>query len=107
MRLKNCSVFLVALGIFAATNVMAEEAKPEAHNMMLKADTNNDGKITYDEFKAAHEKRMEEHFKRMDKNGDGAIDESERQAMHEKMHEMREKRMHKHEMMKPEADKTK
>lgn len=56
-----------------------ETEKPE-----MKADVNNDGKVSYDEFKAAREKHMEEHFKRRDANGDGYIDETERKAAREK-----------------------
>jgi len=66
------------------------------HGMMEKADTNHDGKISYDEFKAFHETKMQEHFKKEDLNGDGFIDKEEarkgREMMREKMHERMEKR---------------
>lgn len=107
MSLKNCSVFLIVLGIFISGNAMAEEQAPEVHNRMLSADANNDGKISFDEFKASHEKKLEAHFKRIDTNGDGEIDESERKAMHEKMHQMREKRMKNRDMMKSEPEPAK
>jgi Ca2+-binding EF-hand superfamily protein len=63
------------------------------HNMqqsMLEADTNKDGKISYEEFKAEHEKRGQAHFKNIDLNSDGFIDESERKAFHELMQERRQ-----------------
>jgi len=56
--------------------------------MFKEADTNNDGKLSHDEFKANHDKRGEEMFKRMDANNDGTVDEAEKKAMHEKMHGM-------------------
>ncbi len=55
--------------------------------MFKEADTNNDGKVSHDEFKAQHDKHGEEMFKRMDANGDGFIDEAEKKAMHDKMGE--------------------
>lgn len=67
------------------------------------ADTNHDGKISFDEFKAAHEQRMEKHFKLMDKNGDGFIDAQERQAMQDKMREMHKKHQ---EMMHQQTEKN-
>lgn len=63
---------------------------------MMKADTNHDGKISHDEFRAAREKRSEEHFKRMDTNGDGFIDKAEMQAAFEKMREHRKEWREKH-----------
>lgn len=47
---------------------------------MPNADTNGDGNISLDEFKAAHDARIEEQFARLDKNSDGQLspDEMER-----------------------------
>lgn len=69
--------------------------KPE-----MKADVNNDGKVSYDEFKAAREKNMEEHFKRRDVNGDGYIDQAEKKAARSKA-----KKHHKHCKRKHNKDK--
>ncbi len=74
--------------------------------MMEQADTNHDGKISHDEFKAAHEKRMEEMFKKLDANGDGFIDKDEmakgRDAMRERMREHMQKRQQKMQDQKPQ-----
>ena len=48
---------------------------PSAH--LKAADANEDGKVTYKEYKKAAEARLKERFDRMDKNGDGAITEDE------------------------------
>ena len=88
---------LLAFALLAFAQAHAEEAAPAPVQPphMMEADTNHDGKISHDEFRAASEKRSEQHFKRMDTNGDGFIDQAERQAAHEKM---REHRMHHEEM---------
>ncbi len=73
-----------------------ENHETEKHEM--EADANKDGKISFDEFKAAREKHMEEHFKRRDTNNDGFIDEAEKSAAKanwKKHHKMGEKcKMH-------------
>lgn len=94
MQQNKMAGLFIMLAMLTAGHAFAEDtttdnARP-AHD--LKADTNQDGKISYDEFRASHEKRMEATFKRMDANGDGFIDEAEKQKMHEKMREMRTKR---------------
>lgn len=77
------AVATLAMGSVYA-NEMAEPAKVQKSERGWQADTDQDGKISYEEFRAANDKRMEHHFKRMDTNGDGFIDQSEKQAMHEK-----------------------
>lgn len=46
----------------------------------MDADTDQDGLITLDEFKAMHDARLEAHFTRLDANADGYISEEEMQA---------------------------
>jgi Ca2+-binding EF-hand superfamily protein len=78
---------VMALGAFSA---YAEHGEGKDRGAMFKeADTNQDGKLSYDEFKAQHEKRMDAMFKKLDTNGDGFVDQAERNAMHEKMREHR------------------
>jgi len=90
---KFASAFAI-LALLVTGQVLAEDAPAESpgSSRELKADTNQDGKISYEEFKASHEKRLQAQFKRMDTNGDGFIDEAERKQMHDKMREMRAKR---------------
>jgi hypothetical protein len=57
-----------------------------------KADTDGDGKISYEEYRASKEKAHERQFKKMDANGDGYIDADEKQAQKDKMRAMRQKR---------------
>lgn len=68
----------------------------EHHGMLEKADTNKDGKLSYDESKAFQEKRMQERFKKMDANNDGFVDKDEvrkgREMRQGKMRERMEKR---------------
>ena len=45
----------------------------ERHQRMKEADTNEDGKVSFEEFKAARVKHMEEMFKRLDRNKDGFL----------------------------------
>lgn len=75
--------FVSALLVFGAMSTYAnhhEGAHHESEPQEMDADANKDGKVSYDEFKAAREKHMEEHFKRRDTNSDGFIDEAERKA---------------------------
>jgi len=72
------SVLLVAAVTAYADHHEGAEQESEQHEM--KADTNGDGKVSYEEFKAAREKHMQEHFNRRDTNHDGFIDEAERKS---------------------------
>jgi predicted ferric reductase len=94
MQMKMIAALVASVGLFSFASVHAEDnaaAKTRpAHKWT--ADTNNDGKVSYDEYRAANEKRSESQFKRMDTNGDGFIDQDEKKAMGDKMRAMREKR---------------
>ncbi|MCX8519025.1 MAG: EF-hand domain-containing protein [Methylophilaceae bacterium] len=52
--------------------------------MMKDADTNQDGKVDANEFKAAHQKCSDETFKKLDTNADGVLDKTELQAGRDK-----------------------
>ena len=76
-----CLIALVAL-IFTSANVYAN--MHETDSDIMKVDVNNDGRVSFDEYKAAHEERMHTRFKRRDVNGDGFIDLAEKQVAKEK-----------------------
>ena len=87
------------MGLAVASWSMENPPMGGPGNMLEQADTNHDGKVSYDEFKAFHEKRMQEHFKKMDLNGDGYIDKEEAAKAREMMHEKRQERMEKRQEM--------
>jgi Ca2+-binding EF-hand superfamily protein len=91
MVIKTSKWLLMLTVIGVAGAASAEDPVPEAQHptTFVKADANRDGKVTYEEYRAASEKRIEAQFSRMDLNGDGVIDEPERQALKEKMKGMR------------------
>jgi hypothetical protein len=94
---KIISYALVSLLLaFGSATVYANHHEAgETEKTEMKADVNNDGKVSYEEFKAAREKHMEDHFKRRDVNGDGFIDQAEKKAAREKWKE-HHKEMKKH-----------
>lgn len=81
------------IAAFGMANVYANEAGNEAGSHKsdhhLKSDVNQDGKVSYEEFRTVGEKRMERHFKHMDANSDGFIDQSEKQAIRDRWSEKR------------------
>ena len=92
-KIISISAALALLG-FGSVHAADAAKTAEAQKMERgwKPDTNQDGRISFDEFRAAGEKRMKKHFERMDANGDGFIDQAEKQAMHEKWGEKRKVR---------------
>jgi len=91
MTLNKSALLFAAFLLLPIAQASAEDSTPK-RPAKVDADTDQDGKISYDEYRAFKEKQMERHFKRMDTNSDGFIDESEKQATKDKMREMREKR---------------
>ena len=91
MTFNKLAVLLAASLMLNVAQVSAEDSTSKRESKM-NADSNKDGKISYDEYRTSKEKQMERHFKRMDTSGDGFIDEAEKQAAKDKMREMREKR---------------
>ncbi len=70
-------VFLLAFG---SGSVHAQSRSPQLERL-LKADTNEDGKISSEEAPA----RMKQNFARLDSNGDGFLDQTELEALAERM----------------------
>lgn len=66
-------------------------------------DTDNNGSISFDEFKAHHEQKLKDKFAKIDSDGNGSISQAELDAKHERIKEMRE--MHDKEMSKNKKDK--
>ncbi len=81
MKLTQMIALFAATGMFLTGQAYAQEAPatPKAEHVM-KADTDQDGKISRDEFRTAQEARGDKHFQRLDANKDGFIDKSERMA---------------------------
>jgi hypothetical protein len=71
--------------LLAVTNVYAELNDTDAD--VMKADTNKDGKVSFEEFEAAHKAALIERFKSRDINNDGFIDLEEKQVAQEKKKE--------------------
>jgi Ca2+-binding EF-hand superfamily protein len=78
--LLSSALLIAAISAYANHH---EGAEQESEQYEMKADANGDGKVSYDEFKAAREKHMQEHFNRRDTNSDGFIDEAERKTAKE------------------------
>ena len=83
-------MFLAAiLGVAFAT---AASAQPpidrDPAEMIKRADTDGDGKVSRDEFIKAQTERLEKMFARMDPDGDGKLDEQEAKAAAERMRTM-------------------
>ena len=81
MKLTQIITLIATTGMFFTGQVYAQEAPatPKAEHVM-KADTDQDGKISRDEFRAAQDARGDKRFQRLDANNDGFIDKSERMA---------------------------
>jgi hypothetical protein len=60
----------------------------DPREMMKRADTNGDGKVSKAEFVAARSAEMEEAFTRIDASGDGFLDEKEVTEFGDRMREM-------------------
>lgn len=80
--MKQISLIALVALIITSANVYADMHETESD--VMKADANNDGRVSFDEYKAAHEERMLTRFKRRDVNGDGFIDLAEKQVAKEK-----------------------
>jgi len=103
MEFRKTAVLATMLSLFAFGSAYAVDGEGchKHGDGMKKADTNNDGKLSYDEYRTSHEQRMEKHFKRMDANSDGFVDAGEKQAARDKMREMFKKH---HPNMQQEPD---
>ena len=65
----------------AAASATPEQLQARRQEMLAKlkaADTNGDGKVTFEEAKTVFPKMTQEHFNKFDKNGDGVISQEDR-----------------------------
>lgn len=81
------STYWIALAIMLLTGTNVYAASPKTDSDVMKADANHDGKVSFEEYKAAHETRLLERFKRRDVNNDGFIDLEEKQVAKAKKQE--------------------
>ena len=77
------------LGAVVAAALMSVAASVHAaetglSSFEMKADTNGDGKVSFEEFRAAHEAKLKARFNRLDANGDGFVDFKEKKIAKEK-----------------------
>ena len=71
---------VVGFAFFGFNQALAQEKNPfeKAIEARFNAmDTNKDGKISYDEYKAAYEKSIKASFEKRDKNSDGLLTKDE------------------------------
>lgn len=99
-KLKMMAMVVVAAAMFLGDNHVLAQDRPapggwrqDRFNAM---DTNNDGKVSYEEYMAYHQKLSEERFKSMDADGDGFVTQEEHQEAAKKFRgKMRQKGMNK------------
>ncbi len=72
----------------AQTAVAQPPANPSGKEMVNRADTDGDGKVSRDEFIKARTAALEEAFARMDADGDGKLDPQEAEAAAERLRPM-------------------
>lgn len=83
--MKRINLIAMAVLIFIISNAYAET--DETINDVMKADQNNDGKVSFEEYKALHDARMRERFNSKDLNQDGFVDVEEKQIAKQKLEE--------------------
>lgn len=89
--MRNYVLAISCLAITLSAPLVLAKGSPE--EMFARVDTNNDGYLTKEEMKAAHEKRRKNKpshkkgkgagfFDKADSNGDGKLSKAEASAMH-------------------------
>lgn len=77
-------IHVVALALLLTMFASAHAGTHETDADVMKADANKDGKVSFEEFEAAHHERMILRFKSKDINQDGFIDLEEKVVAKEK-----------------------
>ncbi|MDH3557609.1 MAG: EF-hand domain-containing protein [Deltaproteobacteria bacterium] len=82
-KLKTMAMVVVTTAMFLGGNHVLAQYQSAPGGWMQdrfnSMDTNNDGKISYEEYMAYHQKLSEERFKSMDADGDGFVTQKEHQ----------------------------
>lgn len=78
---------IVGVALLCGLFLNPAQANEALSTFEMKADTNGDNKVSYEEFKAAHEARLKARFERLDINGDGFVDFKEKKIAKQKQHE--------------------
>lgn len=79
---KLVAAVAITVMLVASNHVMAQnQPTPKARfqSTFAEMDTDNDGKVSYDEYITYHQKLAEERFKKMDADGDGFVTSEEHQ----------------------------
>ena len=92
MKLNVALKTLMLAVILNAGSAMANHHEGGEHGKKMEdyktsADTNKDGKLTYDEYRLHNENKTKMKFEHMDGNKDGTLDEAELKAIHEMGHD--------------------
>jgi hypothetical protein len=76
-------------GMACAEEPAPTEPKKELYGKLKRADTDQDGKVSYEEYRTIEEIKIRQRFEKLDANGDGFVDieeqHSERDPVPEKM----------------------
>jgi len=76
-------------GMACAEEPAPTEPKKELYGKLKRADTDQDGKVSYEEYRTIEEIKIRQRFEKLDINGDGFVDieeqHSERDPVPEKM----------------------
>lgn len=83
-------VLVVALTMLSTAGALAAEQESKAADKRValgSIDTDQDGRVSFEEFRAGAMKRVERQFQWMDANGDKYIDRGELETAIKQMHE--------------------
>jgi len=80
--------FLLVVGLLARGAAAQPAGEPSPAEMVKRADTDGNGRLSLAEFVKARTAMIEQYFARMDTDGDGMLDEKEVAAAAEQMRSM-------------------
>lgn len=78
-------LMIASTGLNAESPAEREVLPQPVEAVTLKADVDGDGKLSFEEFKAARVRLIEQQFEQMDTNHDGYVDAQERQLVIDRM----------------------